>query len=153
MKVIMLLFSVLVSFAQATTTSFILVKMPVCLSDESEEFPPIIILDVPVLRASGGPDIDFGYICSEYLPPSKAKWSKPENVNIAASYGIFISAKMSSTDQTLTLTIDASSAKKPEDSPHSIEQVMDAVEKCVKLMETQILPAYKKTVVRKPALQ
>ncbi len=137
--------------AQASTTSFLMVKMPVCLSDETEEFPPIIILDVPVLRAGGAPDGDFGLICSEYLPPSAAKWAKPENVNIAASYGIVISAKLTPSSQTLTLTIDASAAHKPEGSPHSIDQVMDAVEKCVKQMESQILPAYKKTVVRIPA--
>ncbi len=151
MRTLLLLFSVLVSFTQATTTSFILVKMPVCLYSESNELPPIIILDVPVLRSHGAPDQDFGYICSEYLPPSAAKWAKPENVNIAATYGIIISAEMSPPDKTLTLTIDASSARKPEDSPHSIEQVMDAVEKCVKLMEASVMPEYKKTVVRKPA--
>jgi len=151
MKAVLLLLFSLVSLAQATTTSFLMVKMPVCLSDESAEFPSITILDVPVLRASGAPDQDFGYICSEYLPPSSAKWAKPANVNIAAAYGIVISASMSPVGQTLTLTIDASAAHKPKDSPHSIGQVMDAVEKCVKLMKDQILPAYKKTVVRKLA--
>ncbi|WP_395753118.1 hypothetical protein [Prosthecobacter sp.] len=148
MKAFLLLFSLLFSLAQASTTSFLMVKMPVCLSDESEEFPPIFLLDVPVLRAGGAPDCDFGLICSEYLPPSAAKWAKPQNVNIAAAYGIRITARISAADQTLALTIDATTAHKPEGSPHSIEQVIDAVEKCVKSMENQILPAYKKTVVR-----
>jgi len=153
MKAFLLLFSFLFSVAQASTTSFLMVKMPVCLSDESVEYPGIIILDVPVLRAGGAPDCDFGLICSEYMPPSKAKWAKPDNVNIAATYGILISVQMTPADHALTLTIDASSAHKPEGAPYSIEQVMDTVEKCVKLMEAQILPAYKKTIVRKPALR
>ncbi len=151
MKALLLLLFSLVSLAQATTTSFLMVKMPVCLADESEEFPSITLLDVPVLRAGGAPDQDFGYICSEYFPPSAAKWAKPGNVNIAATLGIVISATIDSANQKLTLTIDASGAHKPEGSPYSIEQVVDAVEKCVRQMEPQILPAYKKTVVRKPA--
>lgn len=151
MRALLLFVSFLPLLAQATTTSFIMIKMPVCLSDESEKFPPIVILDVPVLRADGAPDHDFGHICDEYVPRSTVKWAEPGNVNIAAAYGIAITAEMPPGGKTLTLTIDASSAQKPEDSPHSIEQVMDAVEKCVKLMEGQILPGYKKTIVRKPA--
>ncbi|MBB5035654.1 hypothetical protein [Prosthecobacter vanneervenii] len=115
------------------------------------KFPPITIIDVPVLRAGGALDQDFGYICSEYIPPSAAKWAKPGNVNIAVTFGIVISATIDSANQKLTLTIDASAAHKPEGSPYSIKQVVDAVEKCVRLMEPQILPAYKKTVVRKLA--
>ncbi len=150
MRTIFLSLLLLSASAAASTTTFLMVKMPVCLVDEGDGNPPIIILDVPVLRSGGAPDCDFGYISSEYKPRSAAKWVEPYNVNVAVMYGIKIATSLAPANDQLTITIDASSAKKPEDMEHSIEQVLDVVEKCVRLMEREVLPNHKKVIVRKP---
>lgn len=48
----------------------------------------------------------------------------------------------------MTITIDASSAKKPEGYPFTIEQVTDAVMTCVKLM-TPIVPENERKMIIK----
>ena len=149
MRTIFFVLYLLTGFAAASTTTFLMVKMPVSLVDEGEGNPPIIILDVPILRSGGAPEQDFGYITSEHKPRSEAKWVEPYNVNVAAMYGIKIHSALSPNNDQLTITIDASTAKKPEDIHHSINDVMDAVEKCVRLMERQVLPNCKKVIVRK----
>jgi len=151
MKAMLLLLLLPTSWIEASTTSFLLVKMPVCLLSETAEYPPIVIMDVPMVVAHGADEMHFGLICREYNPPSTVYWVKPYNVNSASIYGISISVEMSPNNQTLRITIDASSAKQPKDWPYSVEEVGDAVEKCVTLMEPEILPNYKKIIVRKPA--
>lgn len=151
MKVILLSLFLLSGIASASTTTFLMVKMPVCLVDESTgNAPIIIIIDVPVLSSGSTPDINFNHITSVYTPPSAAPWVKPYNVNVAVMYGIQIESVLSGANDAVTITIDATSAKKPKDMEHSIDQVMDAVEKCVRLMENEILPNHKKVIIRKP---
>jgi len=150
MKIILLSLFLLSGIASASTTTFLMVKMPVCLVDESTGNSPIIIIDVPVLTSGSTPDINFNHITSVYTPPSAAPWVKPYNVNVAVMYGIQIESVLSGANDSLTITIHATSAKKPKDMEHSIDQVIDAVEKCVRLMEKEILPNHKKVIVRKP---
>jgi len=149
MRSLILSLVLLTGLSLGSTTTFLVVKMPVCLVDEGNGNPPIIILDVPVLRSQGAPDADFGFICSEHKPRSIAGWVEPYNVNVAVMYGITIESKLSPKNDLLTITIDASKAKRPEDMVHSVDDVIDAVEKCVRLMEREVLPNHKKTIVRK----
>ena len=149
MKKLLLSLLLMTGFSLGSTTTFLVVKMPVCLIDEGDSSPPILILDVPVLRSHGAPESEFGFICSEYKPHSAAKWVEPYNVNVAAMYGITIDGALSPKKDQLTITIDASKAKKPEDMEHSVDEVVDAVEKCVRLMESAVLPNHKKVIVRK----
>jgi hypothetical protein len=149
MKTLLLSMLLMTGFSLGSTTTFLVVKMPVCLVDEGDSNPPILILDVPILRSHGAPESEFGFICTEYKPHSAAKWVEPYNVNVAAMYGIRIDGTLSPKNDLLTITIDASKAKKPEDMRHSVDEVVDAVEKCVRLMESAVLPIHKKVIVRK----
>ena len=149
MKKLLLSLLLMTGFSLGSTTTFLVVKMPVCLIDEGDSSPPILILDVPILRSHGAPDYDFGFVCSEYKPRSTANWVEPYNVNVAAMYGITIHGALSPKNDLLTITIDASKAQKPDDMEHSVDEVVDAVEKCVRLMASAVLPNHKKVIVRK----
>lgn len=48
----------------------------------------------------------------------------------------------------VTITIDASSAKKPEGYPFTIEQVTDAVMTCVKLMPPIVPENERKMIIK-----
>lgn len=134
MKATLLLLVLLVQSAQSTLVSLGPVKMPLYLHG-SDTDPRISIMDVPVIDGSSSPEEMYSAISRVFTPPSPARFQKT-NVNMASSYGILASLSYGEAKEELhwIITVDASSAKKPEGHPFSVEQVVDAVVTCVKLM-------------------
>lgn len=72
------------------------------------------------------------------------------DINIASQYGIGVSYEDVQVKDVfhVTITIDASTAERPEGYPFTIEQVADAVVICVKMM-TPIVPEDERKVTIK----
>jgi hypothetical protein len=126
-----------------------MVKMPIYLHG-SDADTQIQILEVPVMNASDSNEAIYGAICHSFIPPNTSSRSTAPDINIASQYGMAVSFE---DDQVkgifhVTITIDASSAKKPEGYPFTIEQVTDAVMTCVKLM-TPIVPENERKMIIK----
>lgn len=139
MKMLLLVLTCVTLSAQATTLGLMTVKMPVYLHG-SDGDTQIDIIDVPVINAFALPESLYTAITHSFVPTSVSEGVKPENVNVAAEYGIKASMEEKGEDLPhWIITIDASAAKKPEGYPFTIEQVTDAVVTCVKMM-TPVVP-------------
>ncbi|MFO1484375.1 MAG: hypothetical protein U1F71_13535 [Verrucomicrobiaceae bacterium] len=140
MKMLLLVLTCVTLYAQATTLGLMTVKMPVYLHG-SDGDSMIDIIDVPVINAFALPESLYTSITHSFVPTSVSEGVKPENVNVAAEYGI--KASMEEKDDKdiphWIITVDASAAKRPEGYPFTVEQVTDAVVTCVKMM-TPVVP-------------
>ncbi|HRH97506.1 MAG TPA: hypothetical protein PLB55_16315 [Prosthecobacter sp.] len=149
MKVILLALTFLILPAQATSLGLLIVKMPIYLHG-SDADTQIQILDVPVMNASDSNEAIYGAICHSFIPPNTSSRSTAPDINIASQYGIGVSFEDAQVKDIfhVTITIDASSAKKPEGYPFTIEQVTDAVMTCVKMMTPTVPEDERKTTIK-----
>ena len=67
-----------------------------------------------------------------FIPPTGGSW-RAHDINLASIYHIVVDGT-SDNGKDVLVTIDASKAAQPEGYPFSIEQVIDAVATCVKIM-------------------
>lgn len=149
MKTILVALAFVVLTAQATTLGLMTVKMPVYLHGSDSDVQ-IDIIDVPVMNASAVPESIYPAITHSFTPASISEGVKPENVNVAAEYGIHASMEEKEEGELShwIITVDASTAKRPEGYPFTIEQVTDAVVTCVKLMTPTVPDDERKVTIK-----
>jgi len=93
----------------------------------------ISITSVPFVTFHADPEWRFSAISKPFVPPTDGTW-RPHDVNLASLYGISVSGSYKENGTDMLVTIDASKAVIPDGYPFSVEQVIDAVITCVKLM-------------------
>lgn len=120
------------TITHATSLGLMTVKQPIYMHGSDGDVE-IRILDVHVASSLAAPEGFYPAITLPYVPVTDGSWKEPEDVNIASRYGIRVSADGSDGSNTV-VTIDASKAKAPEGYPFTVEQVIDCVTTCVKLM-------------------
>jgi hypothetical protein len=92
----------------------------------------ISIVAVPFATFHAAPEWRFSALSKPFVPPTDGAW-KPHDVNVASLYGIVVSGNYKENGMDMVVTIDASKAAVPEGYPFSVEQVIIAVDTCVKL--------------------
>lgn len=137
------------SRSEATSLGMFTVKMPLYLHG-SDGDPLIEIADVPFVSSYASPEGTYAAITKSFTPPTDGSWKDKEDVNIASVYGIKVEATEDGEGDVshLIITVNATTAKAPEDYPFTVQQVTDAVVTCVRLM-TPIRPADEQKVTVK----
>ncbi|MEZ0386188.1 MAG: hypothetical protein ACAI34_03910 [Verrucomicrobium sp.] len=130
--VILLSFGLLVSPASSTTLGLASVKQAVYLHG-SDSDPVIDIVDVPFVTSYSDPEWRFNAICQPFIPAADKSWKEPQDINLASLYKITVSGTYAE-GADVEVVIDASKAVVPEGYPFTLDQVLDAVSTCVKLM-------------------
>ncbi len=115
----------------ASTLGLTTVKQPLYMHSDAD--PKILILDVPVASSGTVPEGFFPSICLPFVPASDDTWKERGDINLASLYKIKLEVLEGDT-LVWKLIIDASAAKVPEGYPFTIEQVVDSVETCIKMM-------------------
>lgn len=133
MKSILLACLVLTSVVHGSQLGLFTVKQPLYLHGSATD-SEIFIADIVVGGGIVYPEGIFAAIALPYVPPAGV-WNDPHDVNLASLYGIGVGATEKYTDpRALEVTIDATKARVPKGYPFTIEQVVDAVTTCVKMM-------------------
>ena len=139
-----------VGISQATQLGMSPVKQPLYLLGTAGDEDEIQIMDVPFVTFCSHPEWIFDAICSSFRPPIDRNTQAVHdvrNVNLASLYKISVSGErkvikalneqgkeeLKVTDD-IEAIVDASKAVVPESYPFKVEQVVDAVVSCVKLM-------------------
>lgn len=130
-----LLFLFFVSAISATELGIRTVKQPIYLHGADTD-TVIRIIDVPYVTASASPEAEISAICHPFIPPSGKSWRNPHDINIASIYGITTDLVQDFNKKIPEgkVAIDASKARQPEGYPFTVEQVIDSVTTCIKLM-------------------
>ncbi len=125
----------LATLASASQLGLMTVKQPLYMHG-SDSDPEIQIVDVPVASSGSFPESLFAAIHVPFIPPTDGSWKEPEDVNMTSLYGIRVSVELDSAGdvELWKITVDASKAKKPEDYPFSLAQVIDSTVTCAKVM-------------------
>ena len=108
------------------------VSLPLYLHG-SDEDPTISIRQVPFATFGADPEWRFSAISTPFMPPT-GNAVKTCDVNVTTLYGITVEGNYKETGKDMVVTINASKAVQPEGYPFTVEQVIDAVSTCVKLM-------------------
>jgi hypothetical protein len=123
----------LAPLASGTQLRIVSVVQPLyLLGTESETV--IDFQRVMFVTSYSDPEWRFGAISTPFIPPSDGSWKKPHDVNLASLYKISVEGLFKENNQDMVVTIDASKAVRPEDYPFTIEEVIDAITTCVKMM-------------------
>ena len=93
----------------------------------------IVFQAVPFITHHSEPEWRFPAISAPCIP-STAPSRPPQDVNLASLYRISAAGTYKPESHDLKVTIDASKAVRPEEYPFTIDQVVDAVVTCVRLM-------------------
>lgn len=99
----------------------------------SESDSRIAFESVPYVTFAADPEWRFSAISVPFIPPTGGSW-RAHDVNLASIYHIVVDGTYADNGKDMLVTIDASKAARPEGYPFSIEQVIDAVATCVKIM-------------------
>jgi hypothetical protein len=117
---------------QATHLGLVTVKQAVYLHG-SDSDARIEVVDVPFVTSHADPEWRFGAIGRPFVPPTDGSWKSPGDVNLASLYRIKISG-LQTENGNVEVVIDLSEAVVPEGYPFTIDQVLEAVTTCVRLM-------------------
>src|SRR3954467_15897773 len=98
----------------------------------SDEDPRISFESVPYVTHGSDPEWRFSAIGAPFVPPGA--WEQRHDVNLASLYHISLDGTYKKNGKDILVTIDASKAAQPEGYPFTVEQVIDAVVTCAKLM-------------------
>lgn len=129
----LILFALLVAPASATVMGLTSVKQPVFLLESDEEMR-IRIIDVPFVTAWADPEWRFSAIGKPFIPATDDSWREPGDVNLTSLCRIKVSGTYKQDSEDVEVIIDASKAAVPDGYPFTLDQVLDAVTTCVKLM-------------------
>ncbi len=88
---------------------------------------------VPFVTFSSDPEWRFSAISAPFIPPSAGTWH-PQDVNLTSLYRITVSGTYKTEGNDILVKVDASKAVRPENYPFTLEQVIEAVVTCVKIM-------------------
>ena len=152
MKPLVLLLSL--SLAGATFGSILrleTVTQPLYLHG-SETDSRISLEAVPLVTHASDPEWRFAAICAPFIPPGS--WRQPHDVNLASLYHIKVNGTYKEDGKDILVTVDASKATQPDGYPFTVEQVIEAVVTCVKIMYPQRPPdegAFDITITRPAA--
>ena len=108
------------------------VSLPLYLHG-SDEDPTISIRQVPFATFGADPEWRFSAISTPFMPPT-GNAVKTSDVNVTTLYGITVEGNYKDNGKDMLVTINASKAVQPEGYPFTVEQVIDAVSTCVKIM-------------------
>lgn len=122
----------LVSIAWSSQLGLATVSLPLYLHG-SDEDPRISIREVPFATFGADPEWRFPAISTPFMPPT-GNGVKTCDVNLTSLYGITVEGNYKDNGMDMVVTINASKAIQPEGYPFTVEQVIDAVSTCVKLM-------------------
>ena len=109
------------------------VKQPLFLLESGAEVE-IRIADVPFVTGYADPEWRFSAITKPFVPSKDESWKEPHDVNAASLYGITVEGTYVGGTEDVLVKVDVSRAMVPEDYPFSVEQVLDTVITCIKLM-------------------
>jgi len=127
-----LILILLMTQAEATTLKLFTVKQPIFL-EGSDTGGQINIMDVCIVSFRATPETYYSAICLPFIPPTDGSWKEPKDVNLASRCGIKVSPHEDKSSH-MVVTIDASNAKVPAGCPFTLDQVIDSVSTCVKLV-------------------
>jgi hypothetical protein len=99
----------------------------------SESDSRIAFESVPYVTFASDPEWRFSAISVPFIPPTSGSW-RAHDVNLASIYHIVVDGTYAEDGKDVLVTVDASKAARPEGYPFSVEQVIDAVVTCVKIM-------------------
>jgi len=133
MKLALALLATMVTSVSASLLGLTSVKQPLYLIGTDSD-PVIRIADVPFVTRWSDPEWRFTAICRPFVPATDGSWKEPQDVNLASLYGITVVGTSRKDSVDIEVVIDASRAAVPPRCPFTIEQVVDAVTTCVKLM-------------------
>ncbi|MEP4076661.1 hypothetical protein [Haloferula sp.] len=136
MRTIILALCTFIAFSpsvRASELGIASVKQPIYLLGSGAD-TIIRIVDVPFVTLYADPEWRFSAICQPFVPPTEGSWQDPHDVNLTSLYGIGVSGTYKKDSPDIKVVIDVSKAKVPENYPFTMEQVLDAVATCVKLM-------------------
>ena len=95
---------------------------------------PIISFEpVPFVTFHSDPEWRFSAISTPFVPPTDGTWERLD-VNLASLYGVTVSGTYDEQGKGVLVSIDASNAHIPDGYPFTIDQVIDAITTCVKVM-------------------
>lgn len=134
MKTIITILFLSIGVAHASLLGLIHVKQPLYLPN-SDGGPEILVMDVVVATSTASPCGDLAAIAVPFTPPTDGSWTRPTNVNLTSLCGIKVTAN-EGTSRMLEVVIDATSANIPVGVPFTLDQVIESVSKCVKLVAT-----------------
>jgi hypothetical protein len=120
----------------------------------SETDSRISLQAVPFVTYAADPEWRFAAICAPFIPAGS--WRQPHDVNLASLYRIKVDGTYKKDTQDILVTVDASKATQPDGYPFTVEQVIEAVVTCVKIMYPQRPPdegALEITVTRPAAVK
>jgi hypothetical protein len=109
------------------------VSLPLYLHG-SEEDSKTSIRPVPFATFWSDPEWRFLAIATPFVPPRGGDAAKSSDVNLTSLYGIAVEGNYKEKGKDIVVKINASKAVQPEGYPFTVEQVIDAVTTCVKLM-------------------
>lgn len=135
MKIRVFLLLILAQSGFATELRLTSVTQPLYLHGGDGD-PRISLESVPYVTFSSDPEWRFAAICVPFIPPTGGSW-KRHDVNLASLYHLAVGGSYKKDSHDILVTIDASKAKHPEGYPFTLEQVIDAVVTCVKIVYPQ----------------
>ena len=133
MKRYLLILTALILPLSATEIELRTVKQPIYLRGAGSA-SGILIKDVSFVSRHSDPEWRFNAISQPFIPPTDGSWQNPHDVNLTSLYGIKVIGATVADSRDVTVTIDGTKAKVPEGYHFTIEEVIDAVTTCVKLM-------------------
>ncbi|BCX47622.1 hypothetical protein HAHE_15300 [Haloferula helveola] len=133
MKLRLLFLAFLVPSAFASELGLATVKQPLFLAGDGAG-AMLRITDVPYVTRWADPEWRFTAISKPFVPSHDNSWHHPGDVNLASLCKIKVEGTYKANSVDIGVVIDASKASVPDYCPFTLEQVIDAVETCVKLM-------------------
>jgi hypothetical protein len=102
----------------------------------SETNSRISLEPVPYVTFESDPEWRFAAICVPFVPPTGGSW-RAHDINLASLYRIKVDGTYDKDGKDMLVNVDASKATQPEGYPFTVEQVIEAVVTCVKIMYPQ----------------
>ena len=135
MKLLTILFVVVPPLLFGSELGLTTVTQPLYLHG-SESDSRISLEPVPYVTSESDPEWRFSAICVPFVPPSRGSW-RAHDINLASLYRIKVEGTYGEDGKDVVVNVDASKATQPEGYPFTVEQVVDAVVTCVKIMYPQ----------------
>ena len=130
---LLLFFLILMSSVSGSILNLVTVKQPTCLPGNQVD-TAIHLIDVPFVTLHADPEWRFTAISQLFVPPTDDSWNHSYDVNLASVYGLQVEGTGKGSGRDTEVVIDARKGKVPQGCPFSPEQVIGAVDTCVRLM-------------------
>ena len=135
MKLVTILFIVVPPLLFGSELGLTTVTQPLYLHG-SDSDSRISLEPVPYVTSESDPEWRFSAICVPFVPPTRGSW-RAHDINLASIYRITVEGTYGKDGKDVLVSVDASKATQPEGYPFTLDQVIDAVVTCVKIMYPQ----------------